>query len=198
MDIDDYINSGILHDYCINALTHAQRAEVERMSSLYPQVKKEIEQIQQALEKFANASSKWKLPDVQESIWSALENLNKEKAGNLNDLPLLNKYSDHNRWKNMVKPLLPGVIPEQPLVHLLRKSGGVMQVLMVGKTGVPDEVHDLEKECFLVLEGECECYIGKNVYRLGPGGFLEIPLHEHHNVKVISEYVVAVMQRIAV
>ena len=69
---------------------------------------------------------------------------------------------------------------------------------MIGKTGVDDEVHVNEKESFLVLEGECECYVGDNVYRLGPGGFIEIPLHEHHNVKVISEYVVAVMQRIAV
>ena len=198
MIIEEYINSGILHDYCVDALSADKRAEVERMCIQYPQVKKELEQMQQALEKFANASAKWKLPDMQEGIWSVLENINKEKAGDLNNLPVLNKYSDHNRWKRIIMPLMPKEIPNEPQITPLRNSDGVMQVLMVGKTGVDDEVHVNEKESFLVLEGECECYIGENVYRLGPGGFIEIPLHEHHNVKVISEYVVAVMQRIAV
>ena len=198
MDITEYINSGILHDYCINALPADKRTEVERMCVLYPEVKKELEQMRQAFDKFADASSKWKLPEVKEGMWNVLENINKEKAGKLDDLPVLNKYSDHNRWKHIIQPLMPKEIPEDPLITPLRNSGGVMQVLMIGKTGVDDEVHENERESFLVLEGECECYIDDKVYNLGPGGFIEIPMYAHHNVKVTSDYVVAVMQRIAV
>ena len=69
---------------------------------------------------------------------------------------------------------------------------------MISRTDVDDEVHEHEQESFLVLEGECECHIGDTVYRLGPGGFIEIPLHLNHNVRVLSPYVVAVLQHIAV
>jgi len=64
--------------------------------------------------------------------------------------------------------------------------------------GYPDEVHTDVWESFIVLEGECECYIGTDtVVRLKAGGYLEIPMHEHHDVKIISDYVVGIMQRIA-
>jgi len=198
MDIEAYINSGILYDYCTNTLSAVKRIEVEQVCAEYPEIKKELLQIQHALDRFAGSSPMWPGEKIKEGIWNTLENINKEKAGDLNDLPVINKYSDHNRWKNIILPLMPRDIPEEPVITPLRNSGGVMQVLMIGKTGVEDEVHEQEQESFLVLEGECDCHIGDNVYRLGPGGFIEIPMYEHHDVKVISEYVVAVMQRIAV
>ena len=198
MDIEEYINSGVLHDYCINTLSAAKRLEVEQVCAEYPEIKRELLQMQQALEKFAEGAAKWPGAQIKEEIWGTLENLNKEKAGDLNDLPLINKYSDYNRWKKIVMPLMPKEIPDEPVITPIRNSGGVMQLLMIGRTGVPDETHENERESFLVLEGECECHIGDNVYRLGPGGFIEIPMYEHHNVKVLSEYVVAIMQQVAV
>jgi hypothetical protein len=34
--------------------------------------------------------------------------------------------------------------------------------------------------------------------RLGPGGYIEIPMHMHHHVVALSARVVAILQRIAV
>lgn len=198
MDIKEYINSGVLYDYCTNALPAVKRIEVEQVCAKYPEIKKELLQIQQSLEKFAERTARWPGKKIKEDIWNTLNNINKEKAGDINDLPLLNKYSDHNRWKRIVIPLIPEEIPEEPVTTPLRNANGIMQMLMIGRTDVDGEVHEHELESFLVLEGECECCIGDNVYRLGPGGFIEIPLYEQHNVKILSEYVVAIVQRIAV
>ncbi len=198
MNIEEYINSGILHDYCINALSVAQQLEVEKVCARYPEVKRELLQMQQSLEQFAAGAAKMPGIAVKENIWNTLENINKEKAGDLNDLPVINKYSDHHRWQRMVIPLMPKSIPEERTMIPLRHTDKVMQVLVISRTDVDDEVHEHEQESFLVLEGECECHIGDNVYRLGPGGFIEIPLHLNHNVKVLSPYVVAVLQHIAV
>ncbi len=198
MDIQEYINSGILHDYCINALSDTERAGVEQVCARYPEVKKELQQMQRALEKFAERTSEQPADGLKQTIWNTLENINKERAGELDDLPLLNKYSDHNNWNRIVKPLIPRPVPEKRVVIPLRSSDGIMQCLIISRTDVDDETHIHERESFLVLEGECECHIGDNVYRLGPGGFLDVPLHQGHNVKVLSPYVVAVLQHVAV
>jgi mannose-6-phosphate isomerase-like protein (cupin superfamily) len=71
-------------------------------------------------------------------------------------------------------------------------------LLLVEQADYPDEVHDDLLECFIVLEGECECYIGDDVIHLGPGGFIDIPLYTHHDVKVIKGPVLAIVQRLKV
>ncbi len=187
-----------MHEYCINTLSAGERTEVERVCAQYPQVKSELLQMQRALEKFAESVGRKPAAEVQQTIWGTLENINKEKAGDLSDLPLLNKYSDHNNWKHIVKSLMPSRIPDERIVFPLRDANGVMQLLIISRTDVEEEVHEHERESFLILEGECECHIGDDTWRLGPGGFLEIPLHKNHNVKVISPYVVAVLQHVAI
>jgi len=198
MNTEEYINSGVLHEYCINTLSASERIDVERVCDEYPEVKEELLEMQRALEKFAASVGKKPTVEVQQTIWGTLENINKEKAGDLNDLPLLNKYSDHNNWKRIVRPLMPANIPDERVMLPLRNENGVMQVLIISKTDVGEETHEHERESFLVLEGECECHIGDETWRLGPGGFLEIPLHKNHNIKVLSPYVVAVLQHVAV
>ena len=186
-----------MHDYCINNLPPLGRAEVERMCEQYPEVKKELQQLQNALNKFAERASKAPAQEIKHKIWNTLDNINKERAGDLRDLPLINKYSGHHNWISIVKPLMPAEIPQKRAMIPLRESDGIMQVLVISRTDVEDEVHENEKESFLVLEGECECAVGDQKYRLGPGDFREIPLHKNHNVKVLSAYVVAVLQHVA-
>ena len=197
VNTEEYINSGILHEYCMNSLSENERIKVEQVCAQYPEVRDELQQMQQVLEKFAQSVGKKPASEVQQTIWGTLENINKEKAGDLNDLPLINKYSDHNNWKRIVKSLIPAQVPDERLMLPLRNLNGLLQVLVISKTDVDDEVHEHERESFLVLEGECECHVGNDTFRLGPGGFLEIPLYKSHNVKVLSPYVVAVLQHVA-
>jgi mannose-6-phosphate isomerase-like protein (cupin superfamily) len=97
-----------------------------------------------------------------------------------------------------VRPLIPPKIQEDRVVKVLRESDKIIQMLIVSKTDFDNEVHVGEHESFIILEGECECTIGDKVFRLKPGGFTEIPLYTDHDVRVLTPYVTAIVQRIAV
>lgn len=49
MDIEKYINSGILELYVYGALSEEESAEVTRILSQYPQIQKEVEEIERSL-----------------------------------------------------------------------------------------------------------------------------------------------------
>ncbi len=198
MDTEEYINSGILYDYCTDNLSPAERLEVEGMCTRYPEVKAELQQLQAALEKYAEGGAKTPAPGIKDNIWNALENINKERAGDLNDLPLINKYSDYHNWKKMVLPLMPQNMPAGMVRIPLRHTSSISQILVITRNDVQDETHEREKESFLVLEGECECRLGNELVHLTPGDFLEIPLYTSHTVKLLTPYVVAVVQHVAV
>ena len=198
MNVQDYIDSGILHDYVMGALTKAEQAEVERICSRYPEVHAELLRMQSSIESLADEAAIVPPPELRDNIWDKLDNINKERTGDINALPVVNKYSDHNNWKRIVAPFMPQAITKERIARTLRHSGGVTQVLIISTTDVEEEVHEHEQESFIILEGECECHVGDNVIRLGPGGFIDIPLHVSHNVKILSPYVVAVLQHIAI
>lgn len=198
MNVQEYIDSGILHDYIMGSLTAAERAGVEQVCALYPEIQAELKNIRAAIDHFADDIAVTTPAEMQDNIWDKLDNINKERTGDINALPVVNKYSDHNNWKRIVAPFMPQTIPAERIARTLRHSGGVTQVLIISTTDVEEEVHEHEQESFIILEGECECYVGDNVIRLGPGGFIDIPLHVNHNVKILSPYVVAVLQHVAI
>lgn len=49
MNIKDYISSGIIESYLLGHLSHAERAEVEAMAMKHPEVKAEIELVEETL-----------------------------------------------------------------------------------------------------------------------------------------------------
>jgi len=198
MNSHDYINSGILEEYCLGTLAAAERTHVEAAASMYEEVRNEIRSIQDTLSIYVAKAAIWPGWELQDPIWGTLENIEKEKALDLNNLPLINKYTDYGNWKKMVRPLMPINVPDERIVEVLRHTPEVTQVLIISRTDVEDEVHVHEHESFIVLEGECECNIEGQLVRLGPGGYIEIPLHTHHHVKALTPYVIAIMQRIAV
>lgn len=198
MNTEEYIDIGVLHDYCTDNLPPSGRAEVERMCEQYPEVNKELQQLQNVLEKLAEGTAKEPAQETKQHIWNTLNNINKERAGDLNDLPVINKYSDYNNWKRMVSPLMPEHFPGETLYVPLRNSDGIMQSLVISYENAEDEKHEHEKESFLLLEGECECCVGDDLVHLRAGGFIEMPLNINHNVKLLTPYVVVIFQRIAV
>jgi len=54
-DIQDYIDSGILELYALGELSPAERAEVEAQAARHPEVRRELDQVQQALGIYAQA-----------------------------------------------------------------------------------------------------------------------------------------------
>lgn len=198
MNISQYISSGILEEYALGILTEKEMDSVRMMAKQYPEIAAALAANEEALRWFAVKHSFKPSDEVKQNTWRLIENIEAEKQFAIDTTPIINQYSDYRNWMKVVKPLLPGNMGEDVFTRVIRDDGKVTQTLIKTKVHYPDEVHEDVYESFIVLEGECECYIGNNVVRLGPGGYINIPLHEHHDVKVLSSYVVAIQQRIAV
>jgi len=198
MDLKQYIESGILHDYCLGVLNEQDRREVENNCRLYPELKAELAALQNALNNYMETFNKVPQAGLRDKIWRVLDNINNEEKKSIDSLPLINKFSDYKNWLHIVKPVLPEKLERPLFVKVIRDDDVAWQSVIWTKADYPDEVHDDVKECFIVLEGECECHIGNEVIHLKAGGYLDIPLHTHHDVKVISEQVLAVVQRLKV
>jgi len=198
MDIKAYITSGILEDYCLGVLSDAESVQVQKMASVYPEIKKEIKAFQNSLEQYAEVIAKFPPIKIKNTLFSKLDELAKESSLSIDNLPLLSENSDHKSWLKLVKTMIPPTLEEEMYIKILRKDQHALQSIVWIKNEYPDEVHDNLKESFIVLEGECECHIGGRIIKLGPGGFIDIPLYEHHDVKVIKGPVLAVVQRVKV
>lgn len=57
MDIKEYISSGILEAYVLGSASEQERREVECLSSIYPELRKELDALSISLEKYAEASA---------------------------------------------------------------------------------------------------------------------------------------------
>ncbi len=198
LNINEYIASGIIEDYCLNVLSEEEKAAVEKNASQFPEIWKEIDIYEKTLELYALNNIVAAPHNHKARVLDAMNNIILEEKTDINNLPVLNKYSEKDNWLKLVKAVLPEKLEVPMLIKELKNDGNIFQTLIWTKENYPDEVHDEVYECFLVLEGECECYVGDEVIPLGPGGFLEIPLYTHHDVKVVKGPVMAVVQRVKV
>ena len=181
-------------DYCLDALDFEQRVAFEKLmaqnNDLMAKVCAMMETMDTLEQSDTAALTRWK-----ENTWPLLQNISLEKEMNLKQLPLINRFSDHQKWFEAMKPLLPKK-PAPISMRVLTQTEEIMQALVISYIDIPEEEHNDMLESFIILEGECECRVGDKVIRLKAGGYLSIPLHEPHHVKVLSEHVVAVLQRI--
>ncbi len=185
--------------YALDLLDAIEKEDVELMISFFPELKKELDSIQHALEMYAASRSVQPRAHVKDKIKDAISNFEKEQEMDPINLPLISCYSDHNKWLNLVRDVIP-LAPEgdSPFIKVLHKSDKVLQVVVVSATNFEDEVHDDEYESFLILKGRCKCTVGESVRFMEEGEFMAIPLHEHHTVEVLTEAVVAIVQRVAI
>lgn len=198
MNIPDYIDSGVLEDYCLGVLNTEQMAEVELLCAQHPELKQELVRLQTGLENYVAEKPVWSKAAMKDRIWETLSNIDMEEKAAPGNFPVINKYSDHNNWLKIVEPFRPKNFREGMVTKVMNHKDNVTHILMVSYIDHEEEVHDDLKESFIILEGECECNIDGKITHLSAGGYLEIPLYAKHNVKVLSPCVVAVVQRIAV
>ena len=68
MNIPEYIDSGILESYALGTVSDQERREVQCLSTIYPEVRQELDKLTQALENYALLHSTEPPPDLQERI----------------------------------------------------------------------------------------------------------------------------------
>lgn len=197
MNLKSYIESGIIERYVLNDLPVNEKRGVERMLHTYPELREELNAIELALQSYATSQKITPPHYLQEQVIKSLLNFEKEKAMDIEDLPLINRFSDFKNWLPMVERL--GELPladDGRCIKILRCDEQVTQILIVSTTDIEEETHENEYESFLILSGACKCTIGNNVRLMEAGDYMEIPLHALHDVALVSESVVAILQRI--
>jgi mannose-6-phosphate isomerase-like protein (cupin superfamily) len=193
-DLKEYIESGILEEYCLGLLNEEDQAYLIQMTMLYPEIKAELTAIELAMERWAESTAMEPPAGLKERVLNQLGFDDSFIPLSLQQLPAIDKHADHQAWLNAAAHLAANEPLEDFVCHVLRDDDRIRQMLVITKIDVPEEDHDNLLESFFILKGHCECTVGDDFFRLGPGDFLEIPLHVKHNIKVTSPYIVAVLQ----
>jgi mannose-6-phosphate isomerase-like protein (cupin superfamily) len=194
MENSTKIFPGDIESYCLGLSTEAESRLIEDLAKDQIEIRRQIDDFSASIEQYALLQAVTPPAHLKSRILDSLSNLKTEEAKDINTLPLINKYTDFTNWLHIVQPLLANEQTSGLVVKILRADSTVTQLLMSTDVDYPDEVHDNEEECFIVLKGRCRCYVGNDSFVLGPGDFLQVPLHSHHSVEVI-EPVTAVVQR---
>jgi mannose-6-phosphate isomerase-like protein (cupin superfamily) len=196
MDINKYIESGILEFYALGLLSTAEAAEVDRLLSIYNELGEELEKIYIALENYAILNAIEPPIGTDKELLDRIENASREEKMDPAMLPLISPHSDFNRWAAFTKPILKELKPnEERWVEVLTHTKDLTQLLLSSSTDFDEEIHHDENESFLIISGEALCMIGGSSTLMGPGDFMAIPLNVPHSVKLISPVVTAILQR---
>ncbi|MDB5001897.1 MAG: hypothetical protein JWQ34_122 [Mucilaginibacter sp.] len=192
MQIQEYINSGILEQYCLGLLTPSEQEAVLAMSALYPEVKKDLEEIELAMQRLALNNAITPKAELKQQIANLITT--NDQAITLDNLPAISKYSNYQTWLQAIEHLIPNESIGDFFAYPLRHNDNIEQTLIVTQVDVPEESHSDIMESFLILKGQCVCTIGQHTYTLSAGDLLEIPLYTEHNVKLLTPQVIAILQ----
>ena len=193
MNLQDYINSGILEQYCLGLLDSDEANQVASYCLKYPELRDELNSIEVAIEKMSIENSTDPPPQLKDKILGRL-GFAGNQALDINNLPPTDAYSNYLSWLQAVEHLLPTEPFEGLNIQVLQQTDKIAQMLVVAKVNVPDESHDDYAESFFILQGKCSCTIDGEEVFLNAGDFLEIPLHAEHDVKMLTPTVTAILQ----
>lgn len=195
MNLEPYIESGLLELYVLDNLSPAERNGVERMLAIYPTLKVEILKIELALERYAKLQAVTPSTILEDIVINRILNLSKTEILDISNLPLINGDSDYQKWQTLIDTLSIEPLSDRT-VKVLRHDAEVTQMLIISTTDIEEEIHENEHESFLILAGTCKCTIGDHVRFMKAGDFMQIPLYIPHDVEILSEQVTAILQRV--
>ena len=79
MDIKEYINSGIVEMYAMHALNPQEKAEFEQKLLLYPELKKELQIVQESLDEYTESHGANPRPELRAKIIESIETTSSKK-----------------------------------------------------------------------------------------------------------------------
>ncbi|WP_062542024.1 cupin domain-containing protein [Rufibacter tibetensis] len=199
--ITDYIESGILELYVMDATTPEETQEVEQMASAHPEIRKEIDAIRQSIEAYALAHAVEPPSTLKPLVLATIDYMERMKNGepvsSPPELTPTSKVEDYATWYTRDDmQLAPDA--EDIYVKIIGYTPSVTTAIVWLKGIAEEEIHHDEHERFLILEGSCDITVDGEVNSLKPGDFFAIPLHKNHMVKVTSkEPCKVILQRLA-
>jgi mannose-6-phosphate isomerase-like protein (cupin superfamily) len=190
LNLQTYIESGILELYVLNLLHEQERAEVQDMVSKYPELNDEIEAIEMALESYAQIHAVEPSFGLQERI----ERRILETSTTALSLTPIDENSDVQKWLRFVTDRFPEALHAENFCEPIGEQTGLTQVLVVSSVDIEDETHQEVYESFLILQGKCKCTVDGHSFYLEKGGYTQIPLLTNHKVEIVEGPVMAVVQ----
>lgn len=188
--LQEYIESGILELYVLGMLTPEEIADVQNMSLLHAEVRKEIEAISDALVRDAESTTAPPHPAIKPFLMAVIDYTERLQAGEQPAFPpSLNEHStaaDFSEWLQRKDMELTADF-EEMYAKIIGYTPQMTTAIAWIKTMAPQEVHDNEYEKFLILEGACEITVENTVHKLKAGDYFSIPLHAGHSVVVTSD-----------
>jgi anti-sigma-K factor RskA len=79
MNIQEYIQSGVLEQYALGLLSTEEMHDVEEKACLHSEIKVELQKVESSLEEFAKINSVNPRPEIKARIMSAIENVPVQK-----------------------------------------------------------------------------------------------------------------------
>lgn len=188
-NLKSFIKSGILESYVAGNTTLQENALVERMIAGYDEVRQEVNAISEACEMYALSLSLAPSATAKTFLMSTIDYTERLKYGETPSFPpelhedsLVTDYSEWLSRQDMTAP--------DGLSGSYAKIIGYTEKVLTAIVWITDrskeEVHDIEHERFLIVEGTCDITVEEDRYPLGPGDYFAIPLHKNHQVIVTS------------
>ncbi len=198
-DIEKYIASGILENYCLGLASSEEVAKLEHYCRQYPDLKKDLILLQKDLINYTGQYSKTPPINAGHKILNRIEELklNSETLSNdkkrIKEFIAISDFSNIDKWQKLIGHIQPPEKYENIHFHKLYKNDTQLQGIVWFRKEIEEESHDSLKEKFLVLEGTCTCKVGGEHIDMVPGSFLDIPLHTKHELMVTSKTPVKVI-----
>ncbi|MDQ3109436.1 MAG: cupin domain-containing protein [Bacteroidota bacterium] len=190
MNTSSFIDSGILEAYVLGFATAEESAEVEKLAAIHPEIKNELEQIENSIQQYTSAHTVQPHATIKPLLLATIDYTERLKNGETPGAPLLlhanSKIADYGQWLNR-PDMVTSSFDDEIYLKIIGYTPQVTTAIVWIKTMAPDEVHHNEHESFLIVEGTCDITIGDKVHQLVPGDFLSIPLHTDHFVTVTSD-----------
>ena len=197
MDIDAYIASGILDNYCLGFCSEEEKKAVEQYAASYPAIRVEIEYIRSSMEGYFMANEIKPSPSVKIALMRSI--YKQMAADDISYPPLI----EEKEAPVIIRSWLAGKdIPkaedgfENLAIIDLPSTEQVINFIVHARFGHEEEMHDNFIEYLYVIKGSCTMDFAGEKRSYKAGDIISIVPHIIHYATVTSaEPMIALVQR---
>jgi quercetin dioxygenase-like cupin family protein len=197
MDIDAYISSGILENYCMGLCSIEENTVIEKYAEMYPAIKKEIENIHISLEDYFLSNEIKPVPSVKIAVMQSI--YGQIALSDSTYAPFIKELMDPEMlaaWVSANKIVDPDEDFENLFITDLPSTEHVTNFIVHAKKGHDTEIHDYFIEYLYVISGSCIMDFEGVKRSYAKGDIIHILPHISHTATITSgEPMIALVQR---
>jgi len=197
MDIDAYIASGILENYCLGFCSPEENTLIEKYAGIYPGIKTEIEKIRASLEEYFIANEIKPSPAVKTAVMLSV--YRQVAAENTGYAPLIDDAMDKGILTAWIASIQIDTVTEDfenLFITELPSTSLVTNFIVHAKSGHEAEKHEDFVEYLYVVRGSCIMDFEGELRSYQEGDIIHIKPHINHTATVTSaQPMIALVQR---